>query len=212
MRMILTLIAVAAMPATTFAQSAELPAAQAAVEQILNDPAKQKAYCEALKLSEQISEETGRVEALGDKASPGRSRAVADADQILWRPGPASVARDRRRLRGNSAGDEFCGAARSADQSALSGRREIPPGSAGNERPLPEIEPPLHCQFSNRCELLPRRSPASFRPEVLRAAAVHRPLSSTGIASRCLNTGRERVGPDEGHKPSLEKLMQKQKS
>jgi hypothetical protein len=77
MRMILTLIAVASIPATAYAQSAELPAAQAAVEQILNHPAKQHAYCAALKLSEQIAEEEGRVEALGDKASP------ADTEQSL---------------------------------------------------------------------------------------------------------------------------------
>jgi hypothetical protein len=70
MRMILTVIAVASMPACAFAQSPELPAAQAAVEQILGDPHKQQAYCAALKLSEQIAEEQGRLEAMGDKAPP----------------------------------------------------------------------------------------------------------------------------------------------
>lgn len=91
MRMILTLIAVAAMPATALAQSAELPAAQAAVEKILNDPVKQQAYCEALKLSEEIAEETGRVEALGDKAtqaeidqSEALTKSYGDQAQLLW--------------------------------------------------------------------------------------------------------------------------------
>jgi len=91
MRMILTLIAVAAIPATAFAQSAELPAAQAAVEQIMNDPAKQMAYCEALKLSEQIYDETNRVEALGDKASQAEveqsltlTKSYGDQAQLLW--------------------------------------------------------------------------------------------------------------------------------
>ena len=91
MRMILTLIAIAAMPATTLAQSAELPVAQVAVEQILNDPAKQKAYCEALKLSEQISEEKDRVEALGDKASQADveqsltlTKSYGEQAQLLW--------------------------------------------------------------------------------------------------------------------------------
>jgi hypothetical protein len=91
MRMIFTLIAIAAMPATGFAQSAELPAAQAAVEQILNDPAKQKAYCEALELSQQISEKQGRVEALGDKASQAEveqsltfTKTYGEQAQQLW--------------------------------------------------------------------------------------------------------------------------------
>jgi hypothetical protein len=70
MRMIFAAVTIAAMPGLAFAQSAELPSAQAAVEQILNDPAKQKAYCEALKLSEKISEEEERIEDLGDKATP----------------------------------------------------------------------------------------------------------------------------------------------
>lgn len=91
MRMILALVAVAATSTGAFAQSAELPAAQAAVEQILNDPAKQKAYCEALKLSEQISDETSRVEALGDKASQAEveqsltlTKSYGEEAQKLW--------------------------------------------------------------------------------------------------------------------------------
>jgi hypothetical protein len=91
MRKILILIAFAMSPATAFAQSAELPAAQAAVEQILNDPAKQQAYCEAMKLSEQITEETGRVEALGEKVSPAEleqslalTKSYGDQAQLLW--------------------------------------------------------------------------------------------------------------------------------
>jgi len=89
--MILTLIAIAAMPATAFAQSVELPAAQAAVEQIMNDLAKQQAYCEAMKLSAQISEEADRVEALGDKASQAEvdqslalTKSYGDQAQLLW--------------------------------------------------------------------------------------------------------------------------------
>ena len=74
MRMILTMIVTIWMPAAAYAQSAELAAAQAAVEQILNDSARQQAYCSALKLSEQITEETARLEALGDKGvSPGET-------------------------------------------------------------------------------------------------------------------------------------------
>ena len=91
MRMIFTVIAVAALPATGFAQSAELPAAQAALEQILNDPAKQQAYCEALKLAEQIAEESSRVEALGDTVSPAEveqsltlTKSYGDQAQTLW--------------------------------------------------------------------------------------------------------------------------------
>ena len=91
MRMILTVLAIAAMPATAFAQAAELPAAQAAVEQILNDPAKQQAYCEAMKLSAEITEETSRVEALGDKATQAEvdqslalTKSYGDQAQLLW--------------------------------------------------------------------------------------------------------------------------------
>ena len=103
MRMIFTLIAIAAMPAAAFAQGAELPAAQAAVDQILNDPAKQQAYCEALKLSEQISEESSRVEALGDKVSPAEveqsltlTKSYGDQAQVLWRQIDVNYARISR--------------------------------------------------------------------------------------------------------------------
>jgi hypothetical protein len=91
MRMILTVIAVASMPACAFAQSAELPAAQAAVEQILNDPHKQQAYCAAVKVSEQIAEEQSRIEALGDKAPPEETekamtltKSYGEEAQRLW--------------------------------------------------------------------------------------------------------------------------------
>src|SRR5882672_6590082 len=91
MRMILTLIALASMPASAFAQSAELPAAQAAVDQILTDPAKQEAYCAALKLSQEIADENGRVEALADKASPADveesvklTKSYGEEAQRLW--------------------------------------------------------------------------------------------------------------------------------
>lgn len=91
MRTILTVLAVASMPACAFAQSAELPAAQAAIEQILNDPHKQQAYCAALKLSEQIAEEQNRVEAMGDKAPPEEAekamtlaKSYGEEAQRLW--------------------------------------------------------------------------------------------------------------------------------
>jgi hypothetical protein len=61
---------VIALPAQVMAQSAELAKAKVAVETILADPAKQEAYCEALKYASKISEENDRIADLGDKATP----------------------------------------------------------------------------------------------------------------------------------------------
>ena len=58
------------LPIPAIAQSAELSRAKIAVETILADPAKQQAYCDAMKLTSQIAEEHERVAALGDKATP----------------------------------------------------------------------------------------------------------------------------------------------
>jgi hypothetical protein len=122
MRMILTLIAAAWMPAAACAQSAELPAAQAAVEQILNDPARQQAYCAALRLSERIAEETARLEALGDKVSPDETeqsltltKSYGEKAQRLWQEvdvdySDISRATSFAALRDQQTGDPYPGA------------------------------------------------------------------------------------------------------
>jgi hypothetical protein len=70
MRGFIAVAVVALLPASAMAQSAELEKAKVGVEKILADPAKQQAYCDAMKLASQVTEENERIAALGDKATP----------------------------------------------------------------------------------------------------------------------------------------------
>jgi hypothetical protein len=70
MRKFIAAAVIALLPVPAMAQSAELDKAKVAVEKILADPAKQKAYCDAMKLASQVTEENERIAELGDKATP----------------------------------------------------------------------------------------------------------------------------------------------
>jgi hypothetical protein len=69
MRRFIAAAVIVLLPAPVMAQSAELERAKVAVEKILADPAKQQAYCDAMKLESQVTEENERIAALGDKAT-----------------------------------------------------------------------------------------------------------------------------------------------
>jgi hypothetical protein len=91
MRKFIAAAVIACLPVPAMAQSAELDKAKVAVEKILADPAKQKAYCDAMKLESQVAEENERIAALGDKATPedlekaaGQTKAWNEQADKLW--------------------------------------------------------------------------------------------------------------------------------